>query len=88
MQTIELQGAAMTDRDAAYTEIMTKLDMPSYFGRNLDALFDVLSTYDEAEIVLRDTAAMLNANETYGCKLLACFYDSARENERLTFRAE
>ncbi|MBQ7172439.1 MAG: barstar family protein [Clostridia bacterium] len=86
MKKTVLNGKAMTDRASAYAALRAALSLPDYFGDNLDALYDVLSAA-EGTVELKGTAAMLGALESYGCKLLACFYDAARENPRFTFRA-
>ena len=39
-----LNGKAMHSLDDFYNRISTIKDMPEHFGRNLDALWDVLST--------------------------------------------
>lgn len=51
-----LNGKAIHSLDDFYDEISRQLSLPAYFGRNLDALWDVLSTEVEgpAEIVWQD----------------------------------
>ncbi len=51
-----LNGRAIHSLDEFYDEISGQLSLPAYFGRNLDALWDVLSTEVEgpAEIVWQD----------------------------------
>jgi ribonuclease inhibitor len=51
-----LNGKAIHTLDDFYDEISGQLSLPSYFGRNLDALWDVLSTEVEGptEIVWQD----------------------------------
>ena len=85
---IELDCREMTDKPALHAYLKEKLALPEYYGKNLDALFDILSTYDEAEVVLREPGAMLNALGAYGCRLLVCFFDAAEENYRLRFTVE
>ena len=48
----------MVDRPAAHAHLAERLDLPSYYGRNLDALYDVLTEIGaDTEIVLTDPAA-------------------------------
>lgn len=82
-----LNGENMTSRENAYEEIARVLHLPDYFGENLDALWDVLSTLD-GSVRLSSVAVMLNALGAYGCRMLAVFYDAAKENERFIFKAE
>ena len=41
---VKLLGKSIRSLDEFYDEISKKLRFPDYFGRNLDALWDVLST--------------------------------------------
>ena len=43
MDTIIIDGAAMTTRDAAHSHLALRLGLPDYYGRNLDALYDCLT---------------------------------------------
>lgn len=84
---IRINGAAMHTRDAAHDEIARAMEFPSYYGRNLDALWDMLTT-TAAEVRLTEVSGMLNALGGYGCRLLKTFYDAAEENPRLDFSVE
>ena len=39
-----LDGELMTDRPTVHDLLSEKLAFPEYYGRNLDALYDLLST--------------------------------------------
>jgi len=39
-----LNGSTIRSLDDLYDRISTRIDLPEHFGRNLDALWDVLST--------------------------------------------
>jgi ribonuclease inhibitor len=58
-----LNGKAIHSLDEFYDEISGQLSLPAYFGRNLDALWDVLSTEVEGptEIVWQDAQASRQA---------------------------
>lgn len=75
----------MRTRAAAHDEIARALEFPPHYGRNLDALWDLLTTI-EARVTLENPAPMLNALEAYGCKLLSAFFEAAQENADLQFR--
>lgn len=85
MKNIILDGAKMTDRAAAYAHIAYELDFPAYFGNNLDALWDLLSTYGEAEVRLINSASLFNSLGAYGCRMIKCFFDAAATNGRFVF---
>lgn len=50
-----INGSAIRSLDDLYDRISNRLDLPEHFGRNLDALWDVLSTDVEGpfEIIWR-----------------------------------
>ena len=85
MNKIILDGAKMTEKTAAHEHIAAMMGFPEWYGNNLDALWDMLSQRDEAEIELLNSTAMLTALKTYGCRLLSCFFDAAAENPRIVF---
>ena len=83
--TVHLNGAAMTDRAAAHTHLAQALELPEYYGRNLDALYDLLlEIAGEREIVLHDPAAVAEQLGKYGEALLSTLQEAAEENPHLT----
>lgn len=58
-----LNGKVIHCLDDFYDEISRQLSLPAYFGRNLDALWDVLSkeVEDPTEIVWQDAGASRQA---------------------------
>jgi ribonuclease inhibitor len=40
---VELDCREMTDRITAHQHLKEKLDLPDYYGNNLDALYDILT---------------------------------------------
>ena len=82
--TVVLDGKAMIDRMSAHSHLAERLELPSYYGRNLDALYDVLTQIgEETEIVLTDPAAVVEQMGKYGEALLATMQVAAEENPRL-----
>ena len=79
-----LDASKMTTREDAWAEIRTVLEIPDYFGNNLDALYDVLTT-TRAEIRLTGACKMLNALGSYGCRILGTFFDAAQANPYFSF---
>ena len=72
---VELDGNHMVDM--YYPYLKTKLELPDYFGENLDALFDSL-TEMVAEI------SIINSNKMDEA-LLATFKDASSENSYLKY---
>ena len=81
---IILDGKAMIDRLSAHSHLADKLDLPAYYGRNLDALYDVLTELGEdTQIVLVDPAAVVENLGKYGEALLSTMQEAAEENPHL-----
>ncbi len=57
-QPYKISGASIRSLDDFYTEISRVLNLPGYFGRNLDALWDVLTTEIEGpfDLIWEDSA--------------------------------
>ena len=83
---IILDGGRLGSREEIHAQLKEKLNLPDYYGGNLDALWDMISTMD-GEVTLTHTAEMLNHLGGYGCSLLKTFFDAAQE-DGFTFRAE
>ena len=84
MNYIVLDGAAMTSREVAHTYLALKLDFPSYYGNNLDALWDILSTVSETiHIKLVNEEKLREHLGGYGQSLLAVLAEAAQENEKI-----
>ena len=82
--TVVLDGTAMIDRMSAHSHLAERLELPSYYGRNLDALYDVLTQIgEETEIVLTDPAVVVEQMGKYGEALPATMHVAAEENPRL-----
>ena len=85
MQII-LDGALMTDRTALHDQLAEKFAFPDYYGRNLDALYDLLSVYPEqAAVTLIHADRLIENLGRYGKSVIRTFLDASRENVRLTF---
>lgn len=49
---IEIDGSSISTEAEFHSKISAALNLPSYYGKNLDALFDVLSSDVERPVVL------------------------------------
>ena len=87
MNEYYLNGKKMKTREEAYDHIARELEFPEYFGRNLDALYDLLTEFS-AEVTLKNPAAMLNFLGAYGCKMLKCFFDAAEASSSFSFKVK
>ena len=79
-----LDGSRMTSRAEAHAHLAEALDFPDWYGKNLDALFDLLSTRSEETVLLvRHCTALEASLGAYGRALLSTLSDAAAENHRL-----
>ncbi len=91
MNTIHaiIDGTAITSRAKLHSELAAQLDLPWWYGRNLDALYDCLVDVDketEVRLVHRDE---LFANlGVYADVLETVLRDACEENPRLRLVVE
>ncbi|MBO4473578.1 MAG: barstar family protein [Clostridiales bacterium] len=75
-----LDGKDMTSRDEAYRVIVDTMELPMWFGNNLDALFDCLSDLSkDIAVVFVNTAIAEENLGQYAKRILACFREAAQE---------
>ena len=82
---IILDGKAMTDRPGTHSYLAQRLELPVWYGRNLDALYDLLTGIgQDTQIILEDPAAVIDNLGKYGEALLSTLQEAAEENPNLT----
>ena len=71
MKKIVLDGKYLCNRDVAHTYLQEALELPDYYGKNLDALYDLLTSLPETvEIDLAYKDQMLEQLGAYSTSLL------------------
>ena len=83
MEKINLNGHDMRTREDAHDALARALHLPEYYGRNLDALWDLVSTM-EADVLLTHPEALGD----YGQRLVATLQEAAEENPRFRFEIQ
>ena len=82
-----LYGTRMCSREDAQLHIAEVFSFPDWYGRNLDALFDLLTAWTEPAVIhLLDGAEMDAALGAYARGLRRVFADAAAQNPNLTLR--
>ena len=82
MRRIEMDGACLTRRGQAMEYLDGRLELPDWWGRNLDALHDCLTGLDRpVRLVLRGRADL--ESTPFGRVLLRVLRDAAAECPRL-----
>lgn len=84
METIVLDGERMLTRREAHDYLAQALRLPDYYGRNLDALYDLLTERDiPTRIMIRHGNTILSWLGEYGRALIQTMIDADRVNPAL-----
>jgi ribonuclease inhibitor len=85
MKTAILEGSELTDMRSVYDALERQLGLPSWFGRNLDALHDALIGMVEGplEIVWRDADRSRTAMGEDFARIAAVLRQAAAERPDL-----
>lgn len=84
MMAVTLNGKDMISIKRAHKYIKHKLKLEDYYGENLDALWDLLSTHDQPlEIHFINREDLIEELGDYGEAIIAVFEDAAKENKNI-----
>lgn len=83
MRTVVLDCAQMTSREAAHDYLARELSFPDWYGRNLDALYDLLTGYVGPIRLELVHLPALDALGGYGRALLGTMEEAAGETPGL-----
>lgn len=84
-----LDGRSMINRDQVHDYLIERFNFPDYYGRNLDALYDLMSTYQQPEtliILLIFPEMLIEQIGEYGQKIIRVFDDANHVNPNIDFR--
>lgn len=89
MMRVVLKLHTVESRQALHQLLCQALSLPAWYGNNLDALFDCLSTRAEpTELVLCGLAQLQSRLGAYAAAFFRVLQDSAQENPNLTILTE
>ena len=80
--TYRIDCRELSSRAAAHDCFARVFALPAFYGRNLDALYDVLTELPPCTLLLEHTGCLYDALGPYAEKLLGVFRDAARENPK------
>ena len=84
MKIVLIDGEKITTQKKLHTQFKKSLDLPDWYGENLDALYDVLTwTNDEIGVIAVNTELLSNNLGDYWNKFLYLMNDV--EGERTGF---
>jgi len=86
MRVAVINGTKVASMEEIHDCVKQSLGFPSYYGKNLDALYDLLSTEDRPTLVLVfDSKSLSKGLGSKGENLLGTFQDAARANKRIRY---
>ena len=87
MKSVTLNCKHMTSREALHDYLEKKLELPDYYGRNLDALFDCLTDICEpTTIKIKNRDQADESISQYIDILFTVFANACEENENLSIK--
>lgn len=82
--TVWIDGEQLETRDALHDSLARQLRLPSWYGRNLDALYDCLTDIrEDTELRLLHADALFAHLGVYADVFQTVLRDACAENERL-----
>ena len=74
MRELIIDGKAMTSEKSMYIHLSRVFSFPTYFGNNLDALWDALTEESEPTVIYFKNVTQMTENlDRYGEKLIQLF---------------
>ncbi len=84
MNRIILNGKRMITKEVTHAYLKRKFCFPDYYCRNLDALWDLLSTIKkDTEIIIVNASSVRESLGKYGQSLLRVFDDLNEESRHV-----
>jgi ribonuclease inhibitor len=81
---VELDCSLMTGRAETHDYLKEKFFFPEYYGKNLDALYDLLTSAGEAMTIVLSNGKFIEENlGGYGSALLATIREAAEDNPNI-----
>jgi len=88
MKIIVLDGRRMKDRETAHDYLKKQLQLPDYYGRNLDALFDCLCEMNNVQVILTYVQEMQDNLRRYADNIIGVFEAAEEKNPKISFISE
>jgi len=79
MKEIILDGNMLLNKETAHDYLKKMLELPEYYGENLDALYDCLTELQDVEI----TIYAKQQENIYFNRMIRVFKEAAKENDKI-----
>lgn len=87
MKDIKIHARQLEDKAGLYKTLKEQLDHKEFYGNNLDALWDVLtSIHDLTSIELIDTPVLIERLGPFGQTLIKVIEEACQNNKYLSFK--
>ncbi|MBR5533262.1 MAG: barstar family protein [Ruminiclostridium sp.] len=83
MNVVILDGSTAPTKEALHQHLAKELNFPDWYGGNLDALFDCLTTVSEEVTISLDEAALTDALGPYAQRVKKVLTRAAEKNPNL-----
>ena len=89
MNTLIIDGRKCKSKAETHEYLARKEGFPDYYGKNLDALYDVLTDIgDKTHLRISFANALKKHLGDYGEKMIQVAMDAAKNNPNITFELE
>ena len=84
---IELDCSIITDREILHDILMEQFHFPEYYGRNLDALYDLLTDISEdTEVIILNSDSLRENLGVYSAALIVTLNQASENNPYFSFQ--
>ena len=82
---LRLDSRMLDERENLHKEITKQLQLPLYYGENLDALWDILTAWgNPLDIIIENCGVALAQTGEYGETVMQLFQEAEEENNNLS----
>jgi len=85
VRSIIIDALDMKDRESLHLVMKEALNLPDYYGNNLDALWDCLRDLPPTELLLRHAESLSSLPDGYGEKMIGLLREAVEEHPHFVF---
>lgn len=82
---LRLDSRILDDKETLHKEIFRQMQLPLYYGENLDALWDILTAWgNPLQIIIENCGESLAQVGSYGEMVMQLFQEAEEENSMIS----